>query len=129
MLGCMESLGKRIEASNKIKKDYEYDFYIKYLSDYENYDINEKTVKATIAEHIIFSNLNNLYSESCSIPASQRSLAEEYADSFAFFVSVGIIKLIDNNYFIDLEKLNKFSKDCNEINNETSYGSAYHIKK
>ncbi len=124
MLGCMESLGKR-----SLIKDNEYEFYDKYLSNYENYDINEKLVKTTFTDHIIFSNLNNLYSLACSVPAQQRSLVDEYADSFTFFVSAGVIKLIDNIYYVDLEELNKFKEKYNEINKDTSYGSVYHIKK
>lgn len=126
MLGCMESLGKRYLDC---KLDYEYEFYDKYLSSYENYDINEKNVKASDTDSIIFSNLNNLYSESYGVSSDKRSMVEEYADSFVFFVSAGVIKLIDNKYYINLEELNKFKERYNEVSNETSYGSAYCKKK
>lgn len=121
MLGCIESLSKR-----SLIKDNEYEFYDKYLSNYESYDIQRKEVKAKSSDHIIFSNLNNLYSIACSIPAEQRTVVEEYADSFAFFVSVGVIKLVDSYYYINLESLAKFKEKYEKLNDK---GISYTMKR
>ena len=71
MLECMHSLGNRI---NGLKcKDFEYEFYDKFLSEYENLESDEELIKVDDEKHIVFSNLNNLYSSSKDIFIEERN--------------------------------------------------------
>lgn len=116
MLECMHSLGNRI---NGLKcKDFEYEFYDKFLSEYENLESDEELIKVDDEKHIVFSNLNNLYSSSKDIFIEERNCEEKLADSFMFYVSAGVIKLIKGRYFIVLDKLNMITQKYNEIDEE-----------
>ena len=114
MLECMQSLGKRnLEAA---KLDYEYEFYDRYLSNYAALDINEGLFKAETAEQVSFSKLNNVYSSTYGVSSHQRNNEQKLADSFAFYVAAGVIKLVDSNYYINMEKLESFTKKYRVLN-------------
>lgn len=114
MLECMQSLGKRgLEAA---KLDYEYEFYDKYLSNYANIDINEGLFKVNGPDQKSFSELYNIYSNSCCVPSQQRSIEQKLADSFSFYVAAGVINLINSDYYINMEKLGSFTKKYSALN-------------
>lgn len=114
MLECMQSLGKRdLEAT---KLDYEYEFYDKYLSNYANIDINEGLFRASGSDQKSFSKLYNIYSNSCCVPSQQRSSEQKLADSFSFYVAAGVIRLINSDYYINMEKLESFTNKYRALN-------------
>ena len=108
MLECMQSLGKRDLETAKL--DYEYEFYDKYLSNYANININEGLFKVNGPDQKSFSELYNIYSNSCCVPSQQRSSEQKLADSFSFYVAAGVINLINSDYYINMEKLESFTK-------------------
>ncbi len=114
MLECMQSLGKRDLETAKL--DYEYEFYDRYLSYYANIDINEGLFRANGHDQKSFSELNNIYSSSCTVPSQQRSSEQKLADSFAFYVAVGVIRMINSDYYINMEKLERFTKKYRALN-------------
>lgn len=111
MLECMHSLTKRSRI-----KDYEYEFYDKYLSNYSNIEFKDGYEKVTQEDAEIFASLNNIYSSCNSLSADERTTEQKLSDSFAFYVSTGVIVLSDSNYYIDLKKLQKYTKQYENIN-------------
>lgn len=114
MLECMQSLGRRKLES--IKSDYEYEFYDKYLSNYANLDINEGLYRANGNDQESFSRLNNIYSTACEVSSQQRNIEQKLADSFTFYVAAGVIRLINYDYYINMERLASFTKNYQAIN-------------
>ena len=122
-LYCMESLANR-RLENEIS---EREFYDKFLSKYENEDIDDIIVACDLddneflVECIYGSDLKVLNNNSDGYNEIKR-----YFDAVQFFISIGIIKFDENTLrvYINTEKLRKFKDDVNK-ESEKSVGSAY----
>lgn len=122
-LYCMESLANR-RLENEIS---EREFYDKFLSKYENEDIDDIIVACDLndneflVECIYGSNFKVLNNNSEGYNEIKR-----YFDAVQFFISIGIIKFDEKTLrvYINTEKLRKFKDDVNK-ESEKSVGSAY----
>lgn len=122
-LYCMESLANR-RLENEIS---EREFYDKFLSKYENEDIDDIIVVCDLddneflVECIYGSDLKVLNNNSDGYNEIKR-----YFDAVQFFISIGIIKFDEKTLrvYINTEKLRKFKDDVNK-ESEKSVGSAY----
>lgn len=112
MLGCMESLGRFYK--DNLKQDYEYEFYEHYLLEFKNLDESLGVVKITDDLKVIFSGFDSHYDTSKVIPGTNRKPLDKCADSYAFYVSLGVIFKDNEDFYIDLKKLNECTKqyDC-----------------
>jgi hypothetical protein len=115
MLGCMESLGAYYKS---VKEDYEYEFYENYLMSFKELDESLKLVKVTDDLKVIFVGFERHYDVSKTIPATSRKPLDKCADSFAFYIAVGVIIKDNDDYYIDLKKLNECTKYYENFNNE-----------
>lgn len=122
-LYCMESLANR-RLENEIS---EREFYDKFLSKYENEDIDDIIVACDLddneflVECIYGSDLKVLNNNSNGYNEIKR-----YFDIVQFFISLGIIKFDEKTLrvFINTERLRKFKEDVYK-EDEKSIGNAY----
>lgn len=107
MLECMQSLGA---AYKEAKLDYEYEFYDTYLKDYVEQENETGLVKVSDNLQENFMSLNGAYSTIKSAIESERSMEDKLADSFMFYVSIGVIMLLEDGYYINTKRLLETTK-------------------
>lgn len=107
MLECIQSLGALYK---KAKLDYEYEFYNTYLKDYVEQENEMGLVKASDSLQENFMGLSGSYSVAKSVIESERSMEDKLADSFMFYVSIGVIILLEDGYYINTNRLLETTK-------------------
>lgn len=122
-LYCMESLANR-RLENEIS---EREFYDKFLSKYENEDIDDIIVACDITDNEFL--VECIYGSKFKVSDTNNEKYNEikrYFDAVQFFISIGIIKFDEKTLrvYINTEKLRKFKDDVNK-ESEKSVGSAY----
>lgn len=96
--------------------DYEYDFYSSYLSEYVDQDGREVLVPVSKETLDAFMAFKQEYSNSKDVSAEQRNMEAKLADSFMFYVSIGVIVMNGNEYFINVKKLADLTNKFNDVN-------------
>ena len=94
---------------NNYEFDMEFNFYKNIL--YKYFGNNEKTeyIKVTLSDEEYFNSLREHYSISNAVPFDERSEEDNYADSFMFFISAGLIAVVEGNYYINKKVLQKYN--------------------
>lgn len=112
MLECIQSLGTAYKDANKdIVMDYEYEFYKTYLKGFEGQESQNGLIKVTGDLEAAFLELSSLYSN--YVEVENRGYEDQLADSLAYYVSTGVIKLQKDGYYIDVKKLSETTKQYN----------------
>ncbi len=119
MLECMQSLETIYKDA---KLDYEYDFYVSYLERFKNQASETGFIKVSDDLQINFMALMATYDISKSVPVLERSEEDKLADSFAFYVSLGVIVLLEDGYYINTKLLAEKTKQFDSVNEK---GSSY----
>ncbi len=122
-LYCMESLANR-RLENEIS---EREFYDKFLSKYENEDIDDIIVACDLDDNEFL--VECIYGSDLKVSDTNNEKYNEikrYFDIVQFFISLGIIKFDEKTLrvFINTERLRKFKEDVYK-ESEKSVGSAY----
>ncbi len=114
MLECMQSLGTAYKDANKDAiVDYEYEFYKTYLRCFEGQESQTELIKVNGDLEGTFLGLSNLYSNCVSV--EDRGYEDQMADSFAYFVSTGVIKVQKDGYYINVKRLLETTKQYNSV--------------
>lgn len=116
MLECMQSLGR---AYKEAKQDYEYEFYNIYLKDYVEQENEMGFVKVSDSLQENFMSLNGIYSTSKSVIESERGMEDKLADSFMFYISTGVIVLLEDGYYLNTKKLSETTKQFQLLNEQS----------
>lgn len=119
MLECMQSLGAFYKDA---KLDYEYDFYVSYLKKFEGQESETGFIKVSDDLEMNFMNLKAAYDISKSVPVLERGEEDKLADSFAFYVSLGVIVILEDGYYINTKLLAEKTKQFDSANEK---GSSY----
>lgn len=122
-LYCMESLANR-RLENEIS---EREFYDKFLSKYENEDIDDIIVACDLDDNEFL--VECIYGSDLKVSDTNNEKYNEikrYFDIVQFFISLGIIKFDEKTLrvFINTERLRKFKEDVYK-EDEKSIGNAY----
>lgn len=104
------------------KLDYEYDFYVSYLERFKGQESEADFVKVSDSLQVEFMNLKLAYDISKSVPVLERGEEDKLADSFAFYVSLGVIVLLEDGYYINTKLLAEKTKQFDFV---TEKGSSY----
>lgn len=119
MLECMQSLGATYKE-NVAKQDYEYEFYETYLINYASQENENESELIKVSDEIqnCFMSLNGTYSASKTLLESERGTEDKLADSFMFYISTGVIVLLEDGYYINTKKLFETTKQFQLINEQ-----------
>lgn len=108
--------------------DYEYDFYASYLSRYINQESETGFIKVSDDLQENFMNLSTSYHNSNSVHVSERGMEDKLADSFTFYVSLGVIVLREDGYYINtklLASLEEKAKKAKQFDSVIEKGESY----
>lgn len=106
----------------KIDIDYEYDFYASYLSEYRDQENETGFIKVSDDLQENFMHLGESYRVSKSVPVSERGMEDKLADSFMFYVSLRVIVLREDGYYINTKLLAAKTKQFDSV---TEKGESY----
>ncbi len=104
------------------KLDYEYEFYSLYLSSFKDQVSETKFIKVNDELQECFMHLTAAYQVSKSVPLFERGMEDKLADSFMFYVSLGVIVIRKDGYYINTELLARATKQFNFV---TEKGTSY----